>query len=913
MKLFYKTSFCCFLLALIVILITERVDAQMQSPVSKGNFTSFTPDKTYANIAKLTALTPLKYRNHPDFGKRVNDSTEWYEQINKRSLKTRTFIGPDNEIITENAYDNINYVDENGWMRAADTKLKPSYNGWSSEQQEIPVYLYTDASTALSLGNKELMIFNKNVHFNQEDISVNNNYTVGDNGMYIKDIVPNADKIIRCGRGGVETDYTIKQPIKLNGDLVISEDIILPAGYTISENADEADENGVGLVVLAPDGKPAAEIRSPRCYDNNYSSSITGVYHFQKRTGGYKLEIEVPSSWLNDSSRQYPVTIDPLVQGTTVAWTSTAKIPSCLTPSYGSATLVDTVPAGITITHFYVSGSWYAFSIAEDLFKETFVTSCGSFGTYVPSTAPGANLPGIASGQFDMSTPLTCCIKPSCSAQTFSLTMELTRDSAGTGCDSTQYGWYDPFWANYYKADNAIFEAYVVGRTVQDSTLSVTPNPICANQCSVTLNALVHFGVPPYTLKYKGKDTVWAIDSISFGAVTEITGCNVVKGIGKLALNILNCPRPSCKPDTTYSVPAPNISDACGNVVGGLSPIALPVKEVPDVTANPETVCSGANVNLALSSSCLSGVTYKWTGSNDSSGSGNPINDVVNNNGTTNETINYAVTPTGNGCAGDATVLPVTVTPFTVTITPSNPILCKGSSVTLTVTGDANQYSWSPATGLSCTTCADPVANDTVAHIYKVTGTENGTSCTAFDEVLVGVYPAPTDTASPTDTIIYVGQKIKLFARSNGTITWSPSTGLSATTGDSVIAAPITTTTYIATATIPGDSCLVLTDLIIKVYATLIVPSAFTPNSGDENSRLHVLPNMGIGLRLQEFRVYNRWGQMVYETNSINDPGWDGTFNGKPEPMGTYVYYAEFYKEGQTQLFTTKGDVILLR
>ena len=88
-----------------------------------------------------------------------------------------------------------------------------------------------------------------------------------------------------------------------------------------------------------------------------------------------------------------------------------------------------------------------------------------------------------------------------------------------------------------------------------------------------------------------------------------------------------------------------------------------------------------------------------------------------------------------------------------------------------------------------------------------------------------------------------------------------------------------------------------------------MVPSGFSPNGDGKNDYLHVL-NVGVAT-LQEFRVYNRWGEMVYQTSDINDRGWDGTLNGKPQPVGTYVYYVEATCEGKS--ISLKGNVILLR
>lgn len=896
MKRFYKTTSYSFLFVLMLSCITWHANAQLQPNLPKANFTSFTQPKKYEDVSKITDLTPAKFREHPDFGVRVNDHAQWYEQIDKRTLNTRTFIGPKNEIITENAYDNINFIDEKGWMRAADIKLKPSLGGWSAEQQEMPVYLYNDASTALTIGHNTTMIFNKNVHLNQQNISVNN-FTVGDNGMYLKNVAPYIDKTIQFGRGSIESNYSIQQPIKLNSNLDISEDIILPPGYVITENTDPSVDSKGELVVISPDGKQVAELRAPFCYDNQHQNSTTGTYHYQKQLNGYRLDIEVPASWLNNPLLQYPVTIDPLIIGNLTAWTG-GKIPSCFTPNYGSGTITCTVPAGIMITHFFLQSCYYCPIISKKYASINFVTSCSSSGWLtVPDTT---KLPGVAYGSGDY-YDLTCCLKPSCSVTTLNLTMEITRDSGGTSCDSTQYAWYDPYWASYF---GYTFEAYVAGRTVQDSTWSVTPTSLCSNQCSLTANALVYFGVPPYTIK---EDTNWTKDTASFGTHFACVGS---KGKASLSLTIPNCPGPSCK-DTTLYVPAVIITDACKNKVVGLPKLPVTHTAVPDVTVTPDTekVCSGTNVNLTLSS-CVSGSTYSWTGSDGSSGTTNIIGDAPNNHGASAITVNYTVTPSGNGCTGDATTFPVTITPFTIAVSPTSPELCNGESVALSVTGDATDYAWTPSAGLSCTSCSNPTANPSSTTTYIVAGS-NGGACSAFDSITVVVNPLPTISLSK-DTTIDLGNSVQLTATTNNadSVTWVPSAGLSCTNCFNPVATPTVTTTYKATAFLgPCTATSEVTIHIIVPCETIRVPSGFTPNGDGINDYLHVL-NSG-QVSLQVFRVYNRWGEKMYETTNINDKGWDGTYNGKAQPVGTYVYYAAVNCQGK--VVSIKGDVDLIR
>jgi len=115
------------------------------------------------------------------------------------------------------------------------------------------------------------------------------------------------------------------------------------------------------------------------------------------------------------------------------------------------------------------------------------------------------------------------------------------------------------------------------------------------------------------------------------------------------------------------------------------------------------------------------------------------------------------------------------------------------------------------------------------------------------------------------------------------------------------------------------NACLVVfnqyecTDTVCHPVATLIhplldVPNAFTPGRFGENGIIRV---MGFGITHMTFRIYNRWGQLVFQTNDPNQ-GWDGTYNGILQPMEVYGYTleAEFSNGNRTN---KKGDITLIR
>ena len=92
----------------------------------------------------------------------------------------------------------------------------------------------------------------------------------------------------------------------------------------------------------------------------------------------------------------------------------------------------------------------------------------------------------------------------------------------------------------------------------------------------------------------------------------------------------------------------------------------------------------------------------------------------------------------------------------------------------------------------------------------------------------------------------------------------------------------------------------------------LYIPSAFTPNNDGLNDVFSVLPKcQNVALQNFRFKIYNRWGQLIYTTNDINQC-WDGTSKNQPQSAGLYVYYLE-YQFKQNPLIVKKGTVELLR
>lgn len=97
--------------------------------------------------------------------------------------------------------------------------------------------------------------------------------------------------------------------------------------------------------------------------------------------------------------------------------------------------------------------------------------------------------------------------------------------------------------------------------------------------------------------------------------------------------------------------------------------------------------------------------------------------------------------------------------------------------------------------------------------------------------------------------------------------------------------------------------------VIIVSYDDIFFPSAFSPNNDGKNDFFHLLQSEGV-VELT-LRVYNRWGQLVFETNKV-DGGWDGSYNNKPQEVGVYTYFAKA-KMVNGSVVEKKGSISLLR
>ncbi len=772
-------------------------------------------------------LTGIYSSAHPSSSTKINedyfpdkfplDKKHCKEDISKRTLKSRSYTSDDGQIVVENSLENINYYDKNKELQPLAPTLTQGTNGWEATRQEFPTYLHPDGSTELTL-YKKTFSFNNHCKINGQEINMTD-YTVGENGMYARNVFPSVDKKILLFENMIQTDYIIHQPISSTGnELIFSEEINLPEGYSIQKNPKAVpfamdgvprvkDEDIDEYVVMNAEGKVESQLKTPVFYDKKMKF-IAGKYHIVSENNKTILQLKVPNSWLNDADRAYPVTIDPQVFGP-YSWYPpqfgpysypTGWLPSCQAPNWSSDSMLITIPANVTITHLMTWDSYYADLVNGILmvWGAMYLHSpCGNTPMFVAGGV-GADSSGYAYlDSFNLASWVGCCFPPSCNTQSFYLSHHFQRQSfLGPGCNLNMV-YYSPLspWK---------FHCFFIGRTVETTQAqwSVFPSPVCSDSCNIKLRAVTNFGVPPYTLTHP-----WALGgSITYG--TAIGGCNST-GTDTILLTIPGCPT-YCGVNQTLSVPAPSIVDVCGNVVAGLTPKNITIHPAPDVQATNITVCAGTPVAIPLTS-CVSTSTFVWTGSNGTSGTGNTINDNIAVGGV----VTYTVTPTANGCAGGASTFTATAAPQpSASIVSSGTFICGGQPVTITGSGGP-PYQWSG--GSAATTAAITVSPATTT-TYSLTVGSGLCTDTASVTVQVAAFPVPTVAGNQT---ICIGQSTTLTASGADTYVWTG--GTTSTNATITVAPSVTTAFYVTGSTSCGssnDTAIVFVNPLPNIYTT---------------------------------------------------------------------------------------------
>lgn len=323
----------------------------------------------------------------------------------------------------------------------------------------------------------------------------------------------------------------------------------------------------------------------------------------------------------------------------------------------------------------------------------------------------------------------------------------------------------------------------------------------------------------------------------------------------------------------TYNV---TVTDANGCVTQNSVTVSGPPTLVSNATTSASTCSNVANGSINLT--VVGGVgaySFEWS---PSSANTEDLNNVLFGA--------YTVTVTdATGCELVATYSIGTLVNIDADAgTDIN--LCVGDSITLNGAGGGS-YQWSPSETLSNPNSANPIANPIVTTTYILTVDIGG--CVDADSVTVTMYDIPTVDAG-NDVTIPTGGTIGLNANgvvTGWTYTWAPVETLNDPNVTNPQATPIESTTYYVTVT-DENGCTNVDSVIVEVVPGIRFPDGISPN-GDGINDTWIIDNIEL-FEDAIVEIYNRWGQMLWQSAPGYPIPWDGRYDGNELPVGTYYY-----------------------
>lgn len=322
-------------------------------------------------------------------------------------------------------------------------------------------------------------------------------------------------------------------------------------------------------------------------------------------------------------------------------------------------------------------------------------------------------------------------------------------------------------------------------------------------------------------------------------------------------------------------------------------------------------ICAGATVPVQVTATA--GYTFNWTPTSGVSDSHIPEPLITPAQATT-----YTLTAAYPGCADTAKTMTISVdtklgSPFRI----AGDRICMGQSILFVLPGADStfkSYHWDFGNGDDLRTAA---LRDSFRHAYDRAGVWPVTLQTQFRACpdttysdTVYVFAFPLVYLGPDTGICLGGSPVYLQNLASDTMqilsqSWS--------TGDTGTLLKVKHPgSYKLTVAAAPIGCSTTGEILVHKDCYIDIPNVFTPNNDGVND--YFFPRQLLSSSVTRFRmqVFNRWGQVVFETDRTDGRGWDGGFNGSPQPEGVYIYKlsVEFIND-RKEMYT--GNITLLR
>jgi gliding motility-associated-like protein len=383
----------------------------------------------------------------------------------------------------------------------------------------------------------------------------------------------------------------------------------------------------------------------------------------------------------------------------------------------------------------------------------------------------------------------------------------------------------------------------------------------------------------------------------------------------------------------TYTVIPTSISGGC---VGAAQTITITANPIPSLNGvlTSSVICSGVAINYNTSSA-TAGATFAWTrpavnGIIQPSGAGTGnITESLNDTTINPVNVTYTIITTANNCSNSGEDVTVTIAPVSIA-SPASQTVCSGTTTEIKLTSPVNgtSFSWTfNENGVSGATIGNSnTINNTLISTQTTYGTATYTivpsytvttssSCAGIP-VVVSVVVNPTVIADAgKDAYIDYGKSVQIGGTPSGpsgsTYVWSPSMDVN----DITLANPTVSPKYkmvytiVATNIVNGVACSGTDDVEIKVPTPVYLVNGFTPNGDGVNDTWDIdfiggYPNAVV-------EVFNRWGELVFQSQTGYKTKWNGIYNGGLLPVGTYYYIINLNDPEHPTPYT--GPVTIMR
>jgi len=463
-----------------------------------------------------------------------------------------------------------------------------------------------------------------------------------------------------------------------------------------------------------------------------------------------------------------------------------------------------------------------------------------------------------------------------------------TFNNLSTGSNAWTWSFGDGFTSNEFEPTHSYSAP---GSVMLSLVVSFDPLQNCSDNVTTILEVLdpqldfffvdsiCHGSVEPFNIVVNGDVYNWSV--MFYDGASPVTGTGSSTGsyaYPESYSSILN--------DANITIEYSSINGLCPLTAQFNVPFYQVIADFIAIDNPDFIICKGASINLEVASQ---GADYNTWSFGDGTNGVNGDNVVHSYDVSGSYDITLIAINAYNSCL-DTKTKTLTVRDDQYVLIPEE-ILCEGDSIMLSVDaeGGISSYHWQPEEFMDDPYSSNPFLFISTTQTIFV-DIVDGFGCPGKGEQTLLVVNQPP--VIDWDTTIIVGESVHLDAwfADNFSYNWNEDETLDVYDVADPWAFTLEDNTYTVTLHDSETECFNIENtykIIVRPETTLEFPTVFTPNSDGVNDYFVV---HGWGIKeLIEFRVYNRWGELVFEGINLED-GWDGTYQGEAQPNDTYIY-----------------------